>query len=228
MRYDARMSKGKGILESVTVHVVPVVSYDQNNRKVTEYLYSVGLVDTVQAVFGKLDGAFGNKGLLGNSKDHFVSQNAGFQLQINDYHQAFTYAAAKNTDPNVMTINVYQVQDQNARYRKNKDHGWDKVAADTPLDPTKDYYDASVKGFVLRYNPNTHKITAQQVFTGPTFITGAFAHQLARDQGDQGSDYLSKPLMERELSQADLKMERMLIKGAEIREISFMVLYAVQ
>ena len=220
VRYDARMSVKKGILETFTVHVVPIVSFDQNGKRVTKHLYSVGLVDTVEAAMGKLDKKLlGGKGFLGNPQKTFVSQNLGYQLEVKDYHQAFEYATAMNKDPNVTMVQVYELQDTQTRYRQNKHNGWDVIKdATQPLDSGNDYYSATVNGFMLRYDPVTKTMSGQLIYTAPTFVTDQFAHILAEAQPGQkltGNEYLTTPLIEHKLSIADLKMERILLEGKD-------------
>ena len=220
VRYDVRVKNPlSGILQSLTVHVIPILSHDQQGRVVEEHLYSVGLVDTFQAVLGKIDGALGGKGIVGNSSSHFVTSNLGYQLKVNDYHQAFTHAARINADPNAIYINVYNVEDANMRYRKNKSSGWGDVDASTPLDSRLDYYSATVNGFILHVDPATGQITGQRVYTAPTFVTDAFARQLTQANGGtvEGRAYLDPKatFMERVASVQDLKQEQMLLKGVD-------------
>jgi len=213
MRYDVRKKGLDGIIQTFTVNVVPIYSFDQNNQPVTEYLTTVGLVDTVQAVFGKIDEAFGNTGFFGDSSKRFVAEDLGFQIKVNDYHQAFDYGVAMNTDANVIAIKVYEIQNPGVRHRKNRDHGWDVIEdGRQPLDSARDYYAATVKGFVLRYDPATGRITGQQVFTAPTFITDAFAKSMATD-----GNYRTTPLMQRQMSLKDLQQERKFLTGVDER-----------
>jgi 1,3-beta-glucan synthase component len=221
VRYDARVkNRLSGIVQSLTVHVVPILSHDQQGRVVEEHLYSVGLVDTLQAALGKVDGALGGKGFLGDNRSHFVTSNLGYQLKVNDYHQAFTHDARVNTDPNAIYVNVYNVDNSSTRYRKNTHNGWGDVSPSTPLDSRLDFYSATVNGFILHLDPATGKMTGQRVYTAPTFVTDAFARELAKENGGttlEGRAYLNPQtsLMERVSSISDLKQEQKLLKGVD-------------
>ncbi len=220
VRYDARMKNhASGIVQSLTVHVVPIRSFDQKGNVVEEHLYSVGLVDTIQAALGKLDNVLGGKGFIGDNRNHFVTSNLGYQIKVNDYHQAFTHAARFSKDPNATFINVYNIDDAATRYRKNAHNGWENVASTTPLDPRLDFYSATVNGFVLHVDPATGKITGQRVYTAATFVTGAYAKKLTQENGTKitGNSYLDpkSTFMERVSSIDDLKQERILSRGVD-------------
>jgi len=220
VRYDARMrNHASGIVQSLTVHVVPIRSFDQRGNLVEEHLYSVGLVDTIQAALGKLDNVLGGKGFIGDNRNHFVTSNLGYQIKVNDYHQAFTHAARFNKDANATYINVYNIDDAATRYRKNAHNGWENVSPSTPLNPRLDFYSATVNGFVLHVDPATGKITGQRVYTSATFVTGAYAQKLTQENGTKitGNSYLDpkSTFMERVSSIDDLKQERILSKGVD-------------
>ncbi len=220
VRYDARMTPFKGVVESLTVHVTPAVSFDQEGHRVEKNLYRVGIVKTLGAVAGKVDSLLGDKGLFGHSSDHFIFQNLGYQIKVDDYHQAFTYQAAVNQDTNTSYINAYNIEDSTTRYRENTHHGWDLVDSSTPLDSHLDYYSATVHGFILHADSTTGTMTGQgDVFTSSTFITDAFAKQIAQQDGQTivGRSYLStnSVLVEPISSLKDLNLEKQLSKGVD-------------
>lgn len=211
IQFDANIKLASGLLQTVTVHVTPIVSYDQNNNRITRHLVSMGLVDTLKTIAGKVDKhVFFDMGLVGDGSRHFILEDLGYQLQINDYHKAFDIARTINKDPNVFFVQTYQVDDANTRYRMNAKEGWSAVKdSKTPTDPYKDYYSATVRGFKYVYDPVTKKLGAKEVFAAPTFITKKFADTLAKP----GENSLKAPLIERMPSYVDLKLEQILIEG---------------
>ncbi|NLE64890.1 MAG: hypothetical protein GX606_03120, partial [Elusimicrobia bacterium] len=212
VKYNANMTLGKGILQTVTVHITPVESFDQNGNRVTKNLYTIGLVDTFQAGLGVLDKyLLGDIGFIGDSQRKFVASDMGYLLKVNEYHQGFELGAALNQDPNVIAVQVYEVNDAQARYRLTDKNGWEEVGADVPADPWNDYRSATVRGFVLRYDPQTRTVRGEEAFAAPTFMTDQFAKTLARP----GEDPLRTPLFERRQSIVDKERERTLIKGVD-------------
>ncbi|MDE1921503.1 MAG: hypothetical protein KGI24_08690, partial [Candidatus Omnitrophica bacterium] len=217
--YDARMGPLGGIVQSLTVHVTPVISFDQQGHRVEEKLYNVGIVQTVGAVLGKLDYILGNRGIIGHSSDHFVFENLGYQLKVNDYHRAFTYDASFNRDPNAIYIDVYKIDDPHTRYRQNNHHGWEKVDSSVPFDSRLDMYRATVRGFILHVDPSKGTIQGQgDVYTAETFVTDDFARRLTEQETGKavtGKPYLepNAVFMERMPSLQDLQLEKQLLKG---------------
>ncbi|MDE2232040.1 MAG: hypothetical protein KGJ95_08280 [Candidatus Omnitrophica bacterium] len=217
--YDARMGPLGGIVQSLTVHVTPVISFDQQGHRVEEKLYNVGIVQTVGAVLGKLDYILGNRGIIGHSSDHFVFENLGYQLKVNDYHRAFTYDASFNRDPNATYIDVYKIDDPHTRYRQNNHHGWEKVDSSVPFDSRLDMYRATVRGFILHVDPSKGTIQGQgDVYTAETFVTDDFARRLTEQETGKavtGKPYLepNAVFMERMPSLQDLQLEKQLLKG---------------
>ncbi len=219
--YDTRMTTGGAILQTLTVRSIPIESYDQNGNRVTNNVYSMGLMDTMQAAFSKGNSEVYSKFGYNMAETKSFVRDQGVQIGYGKYHIGFDYGASINKDPNVMSMKVFKIEDKKIRYRINKDKGFDVVPDDVPEDARLDYYKASVKGFVLRYDPESKKMIGQHAFTGPTFVTAQFARtQWEKSYGkfseDNDKTYMNEAFFERILSMDDYKNEKMLLQGRDV------------
>lgn len=210
--YDTRKSFFEALAHTLLISVTPYSSHDQQNQPVSGNVYDVGLFQLTQAVFGAIDRGLGNTGVIGNGNTAFPFEDNGFVIAIGNYHKAFDYQAAVNTDPNTIFVKMYRVVDPQTRYRKNSKSGWDILEDNSsPADPRQDFRAAHMVGFKLQFDPRTNSMSGQQVFAEPSFITDSYAKQLSTRAGPNGGGYLP----EYRPSIADLQKEAMLARGRD-------------